>query len=128
MIKKNIAAPQQVNLDWFSGSKSAAEKAWGNRIKFKRGNEHLRRNLKTNQSAAVRTQKKKAKAKGKAKARPRRQQRMPQQDEDKRPPHMEGGKLWAFLGLHSRLILCAFRELLPRLHGSCAEQSSHAME
>ena len=104
MIKKNIAAPQQVNLDWFSGSKSAAEKAWGNRIKFKRGNEHLRRNLKTNQSAAVRTQKKKAKAKGKAKARPRCQQRMPQQDEDKRPPHMEGGKLWAFLGLHSRLI------------------------
>ena len=47
---------------------------------------------------------KKAKAKGKAKARPRCQQRMPQQDEDKRPPHMEGGKLWAFLGLHSRLI------------------------
>ena len=106
MVRKNIAEPQQINLDWFSGSRSAAEKAWGRRIKYKRGNEHLRRNLKSNQSQALKSQKRRSKAtaKAKAKARRRYQQRMPQGDEDKRPPHMEGGKLWAFLGLHSRLI------------------------
>jgi len=104
MVRKNIVAPEQVNLDWFSGSRSAAERAWGHRVNFKRGNEHLRRNLKTNQSAATKTTKRKAKAKAKGKARPRRRQSMPKQDEDKQPPHMEGGKLWAFLGLQSRLI------------------------
>ena len=104
LVRKNIVAPEQVNLDWFSGSRSAAERAWGHRVNFKRGNEHLRRNLKTNQSAATKTTKRKAKAKAKGKARPRRRQSMPKQDEDKRPPHMESGKLWAFLGLQSRLI------------------------
>lgn len=105
MVRRNIVQPSQINIDWFSGSKSAAEQAWGQRaFFFKRGNEHLRRNPKTNQSAGARSVQRRAKAKAKAKARPGRRPSMPQEDDGKRAPHMAGGRLWAFLGLHARLI------------------------
>ena len=49
-----LPSPMQVHLDWFLGSKTAAKKHFPG-IRIKRGVEHMRRNLRHNQSAGSRS-------------------------------------------------------------------------
>ena len=100
---RDLPIPVQVGLDWFDGSRAAARQVYPG-IQVRRGVEHMRRNLKNNQTRGRRGPRPR---RAKAKAQPKRRQRRPRAAAPERapaPPHLQHRPIWAALALVANLL------------------------
>lgn len=99
LAARGLPMPSSISLDWFDGSRIASASTFP-RIQLRFGVEHMRRNLKSNQSAGTRPPRQAApKAAGRGRARAQAKPKAKAKAKA-RPPHLEGNRpIWAVLAL-----------------------------
>ena len=91
LAARGLPMPSSISLDWFDGSRIASASTFP-RIQLRCGVEHMRRNLKSNQSAGTRPPRQAApKAAGRGRARAQAKPKAKAKAKA-RPPHLEGNR------------------------------------